>query len=243
MLKITSSVTGGLVAVAALIGLSGGAAAQGYNPSLAESVWSGVYAGVHAGAEWKGISWTNVSLTGETVSFKNTGFIGGAHAGVQRQFGNIVAGVELSYSGIGGSSTKGSIFGGGVTYTSTMQDLFTLAGRLGLAMDSTLLYVKGGYANANVGTSGAAPLIPDSFSTHHRMGGYVLGFGAEWKVQRNVSLGLEYDYVQLGKRNFSGATQIAIPYTITGVDAHSSSIMARLTYRFGDERRTYEPMK
>lgn len=205
--------------------------------------WGGLYIGAHVGGAWSDNDWSDVSLTGEPVSFSKSGVIGGVHAGVQHQFGNIVAGVEVTYSGLNLESDTRSVVNPSVVYTSGVRDLFTVSGRLGIDAGQWMPYVKAGYANGRIQSSGVNPLIPDSFSQSNREGGYVLGLGVDFKLSSNLLLGLEYDYVKLNGGGLSGTTAVGIPYTIDADDTRVQSIMARLTYKFNDDRRYPAPLK
>ena len=60
----------------------------------------------------------------------------------------------------------------------------------------------------------------------------MIGTGAEYRLTHNVSLGLEYSFIDLGKDNVFGTTAAALPYVITGVDTQIQSVTARLNFRF-----------
>ena len=49
---------------------------------------------------------------------------------------------------------------------------------------------------------------------------------------RNLSVGLEYSYIDLGSSNYAGVTAAALPFTVTNVDTQIHSVTARLNYRF-----------
>ena len=61
--------------------------------------WTGFYIGGHVGGAWSRIDWSDVSLTGEPVDNDSRGFIGGGQVGFNWQAGNIVVGIEATYSG------------------------------------------------------------------------------------------------------------------------------------------------
>src|SRR4051794_6011807 len=62
--------------------------------------WSGVYFGGQAGYSWANASYTHINTSGfaESMSFHPTSAIGGAHAGLQGQWGSWVLGVEGTFN-------------------------------------------------------------------------------------------------------------------------------------------------
>jgi outer membrane immunogenic protein len=193
--------------------------------------WSGFHVGVNAGGAWTDLGWDNVSLTGEPIKNDSSGFIGGGQIGYDWQLGQFVVGVEASLSGTSLSDTANSAVPG-ITFSTDINWLSTITGRVGYASDRWLIYVKGGWASAGMTLKGNNPGAPDSFSKNHTADGWVIGTGAEYRLTHNVSLGLEYSFIDLGKDNVFGTTAAALPYVITGVDTQIQSVTARLNFRF-----------
>jgi outer membrane immunogenic protein len=74
-----------------------------------------------------------------------------------------------------------------------------IAGRLGLAMDSALLYVKGGLAMARITNEAGLIGDPTDFtSTSGTRTGYAIGGGLEYALNRQWSLKGEYLYMDFG---------------------------------------------
>lgn len=63
-----------------------------------------------------------------------------------------------------------------------------------------------GWASAGMTLKGNNPGAPDSFSKDHTADGWVIGTGAEYRLTHNVSLGLEYSFIDSGKDNVFGTT-------------------------------------
>jgi len=204
--------------------------------------WSGFYVGAHLGGAWAGVDWADISLTSEPVSNDSNGFIGGGHIGVQHQFNNIVVGVEASISGADLSDTTSS-FVPGVTYTTEIDTMVTVAGRLGVTFNHFLPYVKVGYAAADVSTTGNVSFIPDSFNISDWEHGWIIGGGVETKLGENLVAGVEYNYIDLGEANRSGVTAAGTSFTITDVDTQIQSVTARISYKFGRDRHEPVPLK
>jgi outer membrane immunogenic protein len=121
---------------------------------------------------------------------------------------------------------------GVVTYSTDINRIGTVTGRLGFAVDRFLVYAKGGWATATVEVSGRNTALPDAFSISDRRNGWTVGGGLEYMATRNISLGIEYDYIDLGSTSYAGITAAALPFTISNADAQVHSVTARLNYRF-----------
>ena len=206
--------------------------------------WTGFYVGAHLGGAWSDVEWANVvAWTGERVTNDSSGFFGGAQMGYNQQFGNIVLGVEAALSG-------GSLSGGfrsvvdpaAVTYNTDINTIVTVTGRLGLAANQWMLYAKAGWAGAQVDVSGRNTAIPDRFSSDDWRNGWTVGGGFEYRVARNISLGIEYSFIDPGSESISSVTRLGTPVLVRDNDVQIQAVTARLNYQFyRDESRA--PMK
>jgi outer membrane immunogenic protein len=248
-MKYSFAALGAAVTIASAVGLSS-ASADGYSRPRAAyappayTSWSGFYIGGHVGAAWSDADWDNVSTTGEPVSNSSSGFIGGGQIGYNQQYGNIVLGVEASLSGTTLSDdTRSAVLPATVTYSTDVNTIVTVTGRLGVAVDQWLLYGKAGWAGAQVDVSGRNTALPDSFSFDDWRNGWTVGAGFEYKLARNISLGLEYSYIDLGSDSFSGNTAAGSPVTVSDHDLQIQSVTARLNFQFYRDRDDYRPLK
>lgn len=94
--------------------------------------------------------------------------------------------------------------------TTNIQSVVSLTGKLGLAATPDwLLYSKGGYAVAKIQTSGTVTPAFDppvfDFQTTEWHSGWTAGAGAEYRLFRNVTIGVEYDYYRFANVMHSGA--------------------------------------
>jgi outer membrane immunogenic protein len=209
--------------------------------------WTGFYAGGHLGAGWGDVDWTRefdgpVDFIVGRVSQNDGNVIGGGQLGVQYQVGNVVAGVEVSLSGTSLSDNTLVLQGNPFAFTSKIENLFMAVGRIGFAHHNWLTYLKGGYASARVelNTSFADTNVHLT-SSSKRQGGYVLGAGFEYAVHKNVSLGLEYNYVKLGSGDvFNVETDVSPLSNHRDIDTTMSSVVARINIKLDRER---EPLK
>jgi len=222
------------------------ASADGYSSPrgyVAPFSWSGFYLGVHAGGAWADTDWTLTSppvALIEPLKTKPSGFAGGGQIGVQHQWGSLVAGIEVSYSGADLDETVNSVAVADRSRSGKINDIFLASVRLGYAFDRSLLYVKGGYANAEVDLSShvvSTGVLTSSSSK--REDGWNLGAGWEHALTRNVIVGVQYDFIHLDGTNRLGVDRNGFATTNhLNVDTDISVVTARLSYKFGrDEPR------
>jgi outer membrane immunogenic protein len=203
--------------------------------------WTGFYIGGHAGGAWSEVDWRNVNLTGERVNNDASGFIGGGQIGYNQQFGSIVLGVEGTLSATTLGDDFRSVKNPAVTYSTDINSIATLTGRLGFAADQWLVYAKAGWAGAQVDVSGRNTALPDSFSIGDWHNGWTVGGGLEYKVARNISLAVEYSFIDLGTDHLHGRTALATPVNIVDYDVQIQSITARLNFHFYRDEYRAEP--
>jgi outer membrane immunogenic protein len=121
----------------------------------------------------------------------------------------------------------------------------TVRGRLGFAFDRFLVYGTGGFAYGGINdtlfvTDGiaSANLRKDETQT-----GWVAGAGAEYALDRHLSLKVEYQRIDLGSDRMS-APVVPVNGTIitsSRIDHAFDTVRVGLNYRFGEDR--YAPSK
>jgi len=190
--------------------------------------WTGFYIGGHIGGGWADVNWANVDFTGERATFNAPGFFGGAQFGYNHQFDKILLGVEATYSGTTLNDGVVSLVDPNVTYNNNINDVFTLTGRLGVALDRWLMYAKAGWASAQVVVSGQ-DAGSTAFSFTDRRNGWTIGGGLEYRAWRNISLGVEYGFIDLGSKTYSNTT---VPVTVTNDAVQVQTVTARLNFHF-----------
>ena len=166
------------------------------NGSVAPT-WTGFYFGGHAGVAWNQYeaevtTGTVKATTVTNVNLHGSGALLGIHAGYNYQFGSVVVGVEVDASSTPALRTTKPI-GIGSLQNGSMAGVASLRGRLGVALDSTLIYATGGVGVVFDSFSN------DDFSTqrNERFVG-VVGGGVEHRVGRNLSVGIESLYFASG---------------------------------------------
>lgn len=212
--------------------------------------WSGVYVGGRLGGAWGNVNWTqdlNVFTAagaadpGAAAEFSPSGVAGGIIGGANLQLGRWIFGGELSFSGTDLSQTITSPFFPATDTFSTQIDwLATVEGRIGYTWNQVLLFGKGGWAGANANLTLVSSATGLTVSTDRFVDGWTIGGGVEYLCWSNVVLGLEYDYVSLSLTS-AGSCPLCTagivggtPSSITG-DATVSSVMVRASYLFMPE--------
>ena len=167
--------------------------------------WTGFYLGAHLGYGWGSSSSVNLPGAGNGNAFDGAdgidiepdGWLGGVTLGYNWQTDAFVFGVEsdLGYLGAGDSRRTAIAFG-----TADYGGYGTLAARLGYADDRWMFYAKGGFAFADIeNRAGAAfggvtePL--DATRLREIKAGWALGAGVEFAFRPDVSMKLEYLYM------------------------------------------------
>lgn len=265
--------------VAATVALSGGAQAGGSLKDLPppETVydWSGVYVGVHAG----GTSFDqdtefekfHLKGMGKGATHELEGWLAGGQVGLQRQIGRFVFGLEASLSAGDVNDTASDsfefravsgrppfafgVFGSGdERITADMRHLLLLTGRLGFTWNQWMIYAKGGYAGAEIGTKtqlagelGGCLFVcgSEDYSisgkTSERHHGWTIGGGLEFMVRQNLILGVDYNYVDLGSKTHKGAAvgefagfDFNPEYAMKVNPDAMHTVVARLSIKLGD---------
>ena len=220
-------------------------------PRAAPWTWSGFYIGGHAGYGWGRDPFTDpnegadgtITITG----INSNGFVGGIQAGVNRQMGAWVGGLEFDFSesGINGSTSATVPLTGGATGTDTLteSDNFELLGsaraRVGyVAWPDVLIYGTGGLAwtriaqgtaETTVVTSGGTSSASLSTNVNWELG-WVAGLGVEARLWNSNWLGrLEYLHYDFGD---SGSSFDDSGVTFSSGHLTTDVVRAGLSYKF-----------
>jgi outer membrane immunogenic protein len=205
--------------------------------------WAGLYLGLNIGGGFASQTSTNTAnttlfgdlLPGNSILGQLSGVIGGGQVGVNFVNGRLVYGLEVLFDAAGIDSGGASTFGVmDDRFTARIDSLTLVTARLGYAWDNALLYVKGGYAGANVKLSvvdGNPPLVGQGADSRWASG-WTVGAGAEIGFAGNWSVGAEYDFASLSTNGFQLAGAGPGTYTFKARDQDVHLVMARLNYRF-----------
>jgi outer membrane immunogenic protein len=214
------------------VGLCAGTAEAGDPPRPGTS-WSGFYVGGGIGSAWGETSWE--FATGFTTApnpFDTDGLVGSVHLGYQVQWGQIVAGVETSFTP---SSVRGGPACADPTFSCVAETdwVWMLGPRLGYTSGGFHYYGTGGYAIGRIETRihdlTAGGAIVDTSS--HLHDGWYFGGGIEWAFSPALVLGIEYRRIELDTERHLSST--GDPNGARAIDATVDSVQARLTLKLG----------
>jgi outer membrane immunogenic protein len=207
--------------------LAGAASAAVISGAHAAGNWQGWYAGANAGYLWADVDsdraifmnayYTPMNLTAVQNASRfdmddGDSATGGFQAGYNHDFGAWILGAELDFNFANPADTASSGHvlypnNPGLTFNTTAkfeQDwLSTLRVRLGFEAGSTLIYLTGGGAAADVAvTQGFSDIVlPVPYAEQSRsetLYGWTAGAGVEVPLSDTTSIKLEYLYVDLG---------------------------------------------
>jgi outer membrane immunogenic protein len=217
-------------------------------PYAAAYSWTGLYIGGEIGGGWSRQTITQVDPSGGfPAGFVNSptnlnGFLGGGYAGYNYQMNNIVIGIDGYYDGadLTGSGSDISPTTGNVSNKNDrMKWDSAITGRLGLANNNWLFFVKGGWAwagfnSTGVTTTAGGVAVGTGTSSDTRDGGTV-GVGIEYGFTPHWSAKVEYDYVKFETSSFNAATVSAAG--VVGAPARSvtsdlNEVKGGVAYRF-----------
>src|SRR5262245_29800897 len=247
-------------AVAALAALAGAGIAQADGGPGGRVVyeqpynWSGLYFGVHAGWVWSATSAffplnSNPALQvagnpGQGFGVNHDAPIAGGQIGLQHQFGQIVLGVEGSYSGAYQDEPGVVLCPRQIVAqfncTARFDDVLTVGGRLGWALGKWMPYVTGGYASARfsdqVNNKSLAPVgaLITTWAQERAQGWYI-GGGAEWALSHGWVVGVEYRHYDFDDHTGLPSTPggIVVPNDAVVFSHHADTIALRVSWKLG----------
>jgi outer membrane immunogenic protein len=209
--------------------------------------WTGFYVGAHLGYGWdtehasvagmSGMGGMGTAMVGMGIpSYDANGVLGGLQAGYNYQMSSWVFGLEgeVAWTNMSGASNW-VMNGNSGTLSTDVRWLDTVAGRVGYAFDRTLVYAKGGAAweSADYGhimTGG----MNHSLSGDATRTGWLVGVGIEHAFWQNLSVKLEYNYIDFGSANITTADGAGTSATFN-IHQRVNILKAGFNYRFGGE--------
>jgi outer membrane immunogenic protein len=189
------------------------------------------------GVAWSQDCWFSINTnSGEGCNNPSGGIVGG-QIGFNWQWRNLVAGIE-------GTGDWTNLHAGHLTtdpftnpaahviLNSQTNNIFTLAGRLGIACDKVLFYGKGGAAWVGSNYNENAFGVLATAASETRVG-WLAGVGAEYGITPNLSAGLEYNYLGLGSATLPFTAVATGTFAFNEIISRNIQTLAlRLNYRF-----------
>jgi len=219
------------------------APAAGYYPPVAPAVydWTGIYFGGNVGAGLIDDVFSQAAAAPPTVVTSPTtvtraGVVGGAQIGINYQVSSWVVGAEASWAAttITGSAiapaTAAAIPGTtGERSTSAPLWYATATGRVGYALNTLLLYVKGG--GAVMDATYTQDILVGGFtnttqSISDNRTGFTVGLGLEYGMTENLSAKFEYDFLDFGTKTYQ------FNQTPVSIRSYLNTMVVGLNYRF-----------
>lgn len=207
--KLSGLLAGFVLAVAAGTTGAGLAVADGYQRAAkpapvmeAPTSWSGVYFGVHSGWAWSSIDSTFPS--GSSFSVDSSPMVVGGHIGVQHQMGQLVLGVEGSFTSALRDTWDSQVCPNpSADCAGRFDDVISVGPRLGWDMGKFMPYLTAGYASVAIAqrftNSAGAAVAPLGFiaDSRERHDGWYIGGGLDWVAAPNWIVGIEYRHYEL----------------------------------------------
>ena len=206
-------------------------------PAVPVFTWTGLYAGVNAGAAWGeygyDVFFPSPALFGSFNSGRSgASFIGGGQIGYNWQFNQFVFGLEGDVDGKSLKVTNAFALAGApfATLEGRARIEGSVRARAGLAFDRFLLYATGGWAVTDVRVTGCT--AGACASDDQALNGYTVGVGGEFALTNAVSLGVEYRFSDFGREAFNLGT-VGGRAVVTNADLQEHQVTGRLNFRFG----------
>lgn len=216
-------------------------------PPMAESFsWNGFYFGADAGYTKGRARWTDITGyngVGESFSYRPRGFTGNLHMGYNLQAGLMVYGLEAEagYLGLKRAQQYPNFVGNRSPLDSVAETTdgkyAALSARLGLAIDSFMIYGRGGLVISDVrqkftDNDAAGAVLVEGVTTKRPRTGYTFGGGVALALSQNLSARAEYNYYYLGNKTHTAVSNWGAPLNFR----HSLStnvFRLGLDYKFG----------
>ena len=205
--------------------------------------WTGFYLGGNGGWGSSHDCWTNNAILGVVTPpvaegcHNGSGGTAGGQVGYRWQAGTWVFGVEAQGNWADFSGQNDSLAALGATNRTKVDAFGLFTGQIGYAWNNALFYVKGGGAvtdNKYEGLFTGTGVVIDR-STETRWGAS-LGAGFEYGFTPNLSVGVEYDHLFMGRSNNTFTSVFFVPGINTRTDNIRQDVdlaTVRLNYKFG----------
>jgi outer membrane immunogenic protein len=208
-------------------------------------MWSGPYAGVHAGGGRAQADYTFGPgsgyfgpASGGAFTDKPDGWLAGLQLGYNQQIGSLVLGLEAATSVARLKSlSHARAFPTNLVsadYETRADWIGAITPRIGFAADRWHLYAKGGAAAAHLSSflrsesDGMGCPCNYTFGEKAYYVGWTVGGGIEYALTPNWIFGVDYSYYDLGSAKYGGlASPTSAAYS---VDLTASALVARISY-------------
>lgn len=202
-------------------------------PATAVFDWSGFYLGTHLGYGWGRNHWQEATPGDPTrLDWNSDGIFGGVHGSYNVQFGSWLAGLqgEINASSVDGSRGLGPFPVVARSQNSKLEWFGSLDARLGVVAGTSLFYLIGGYAFAEIEHGARWGTARFSFSaTHH---GWNIGGGIEHALPNSWTARIEYRYYDFGSESFPARNIGLFDIFPHDYELKMHAVRGALSYRF-----------
>jgi len=171
----------------------------GYSPApvfAPVAPWTGCYLGFDLGGAGSNIKYSFDPGTGpanfDSLSVNPVSFFGGGHFGCEYQVTSLVFGAEGTWSGTNLAQTSNSPTVSSRLRKVSFEQIATATGRIGFAWDWSMIYGKGGFAEANINVS--SRFNPADSDSTAWQSGWTAGVGFAQIIWQELVLGAELNY-------------------------------------------------
>lgn len=185
-------------------------------PAAASYDWNGVYIGVGAGMVSGSVDqmwdvsdiWTGAAPPPYELSNSPSGWALSAYAGFNYVVGDgFVVGLEGEYVATDATEDNGGPwYPASDHHVTNITSLWSVSGKAGVAADAILFYATAGVAGGNVEISSqcdAACASTDTATASGHQIGWTVGAGLDFMVADNVTVGVNYKYIDLGSAEYT----------------------------------------
>lgn len=202
--------------------------------------FEGVYIGLHGGVASANADYVfnqPTLATVEPLSFSDAAAMGGGQLGIRFDIGtDWTLGLEASYTGGNIDDTLTSLAIADRARSIEVSDQIAVTAQLGHSWGDWLVYIKGGYANAEIEThSNVISTGVLTSASSDREGGWTVGAGIDRLIAPNLVLGLSYDYSHYSpddRLNVQVAPFLATTGHVQDMDVDVHLVTARLSWQF-----------
>jgi outer membrane immunogenic protein len=204
-------------------------------PPAIYSWWTGCYVGGNLGGGWSRAFYTHQNSAGvaEDFTFTPLGVVGGGQLGCQYQWDSLVFGLEGTYSWANIRQAQPSVILFNRERSFGIDQIATVAGKVGYAWDRTMLYGKVGWAGVRV--SGRAVNLISSVTSEFTdfSNGWTVGVGLEHVPWQSIVVGVEADFYKISSFDRTVIDTAGGTSRYFDTSAPLWSISVRASYLFG----------
>ena len=188
--------------------------------------WTAFYAGIFGSYDSIAAKSTSGSV-GDSLTATGAGI--GVNVGYDYDFGGVVAGIEADAHVSAASGSEACIGSPTQTCGAELNWMATIRGRLGVTMDTLLLYGTAGVAAVNATATVTPPSSGTTGTNTDTYFGWVAGAGAEMALTDAITAKLEYNYAEFGAKT-TAVGAFNSQYDVKIAPVHT--VKLGLNYRF-----------